>query len=144
MSDISRRRFLEGSAAAGCGAVLVLGGCTSGGPVDGTVTPTNNMAELTFAMYPTLMTVGSGVVVQVGNEPIAVIRTSDTAATALSAVCTHAGCTVEVQSGSAPLYCPCHGSEFAVSGVVVRGPARTSLRVYTATVDMNGVTVTLA
>ena len=143
MSEISRRKFLEGAALAGCGA-LVLGGCAQGGAIDGSVTPTNNMATLTFAMYPKLATVGGGVVVDISGEPIAVIRTGDTSATALSAVCTHQGCTVEIQSGSAPLYCACHGSEFAISGVVVRGPARQSLRVYQATVDANGVTVTLA
>jgi Rieske Fe-S protein len=50
---------------------------------------------------------------------------------------------VEIQSGTAPLFCPCHGSEFAISGVVVRGPARTGLRVYSTTVDDVGVTVML-
>lgn len=121
----------------------MLGGCGQGS-VDGTVTPTNNMATLTFAMYPKLSTVGGGVVVDISGDPIAVIRTGDTSATALSAVCTHQGCTVEIQSGSSPLYCPCHGSEFALSGVAVRGPARQSLRVYQASVDANGVNVTLA
>ena len=48
MAEISRRRFLEGSAAAGC-AALVLGGCQNGGSVDGSVTPTNGMAALPFA-----------------------------------------------------------------------------------------------
>ena len=143
MAEISRRRFLEGVAVAGAGA-LVLGGCAQGGPIEGTVTPTNNMATLTFAMYPKLATVGSGVVVDIGGDPIAVIRTGDTSATALSAVCTHAGCTVELQSGSPPIFCPCHGSEFSSSGVVVRGPARSSLRVYQASVGADGVTVVLA
>lgn len=143
MSEISRRAFLEGAAAVGAGA-LVLGGCTQSGPIDGTITPTNNMATLPFAMYPKLTTTGGGVVVDIGGRPIAVIRTGDMTATALSAVCTHEACTVEIQSGTPPLYCPCHGSEFAISGVVVRGPARSSLRVYQATVDANGVTVALA
>lgn len=143
MSEISRRCFLGAAAAAGCSALL-LGGCANGGAVDGSVTPTNGSAQLTFAMFPKLATVGDGVIVDVGNGPIAVIRTGDTTATALSAVCTHEGCTVEVQSGSAPLFCPCHGSEFALSGVAIRGPARTSLRVYMATVDAVGVTVMLA
>jgi Rieske Fe-S protein len=88
---------------------------------------------------------GLGAVVLGGcAQGIAVIRTGDTTATALSAVCTHEACTVEIQSGSPPLFCPCHGSEFALSGAVVRGPARQSLRVYQASVDANGVTVTLA
>ncbi|MGZ3426127.1 MAG: QcrA and Rieske domain-containing protein, partial [Polyangia bacterium] len=125
MSEISRRCFLEAATAAGCSALL-LGGC-SNGAVDGSVTPTNGTAQLTFAMFPKLMTVGGGVIADLGSGPVAVIRTGDTTATALSAVCTHEGCTVEIQSGTAPLFCPCHGSEFAISGVVVRGPARTGL-----------------
>jgi cytochrome b6-f complex iron-sulfur subunit len=40
---------------------------------------------------------------------------------ALSAVCTHLGCTVVWQSGL--LRCPCHGSAYEMSGAVVRGPA---------------------
>ena len=140
MSQISRRTFLEAAAAAGCGAML-LGGCTTGGPVEGTVTPTNGAAQLTFAMFPKLMTVGSAVVADLGSGPVVVFRTGDTTAVALSAVCTHAGCTVEVQSGSPPLFCPCHGSEFAQSGAVVRGPARQPLPMYAATVGTDGITV---
>lgn len=40
---------------------------------------------------------------------------------ALSAVCTHLGCTV-ARSG-AELTCPCHGSRFAVNGANLTGPA---------------------
>lgn len=42
--------------------------------------------------------------------------------TALSALCTHAGCAVTYQGGA--LYCPCHGSVFnARTGAVEQGPA---------------------
>lgn len=40
---------------------------------------------------------------------------------ALSAVCTHLGCTV-ARSGEG-LTCPCHGSRFAIDGVNLTGPA---------------------
>ncbi len=143
MSEVSRRSFLQVTGVA-VGSALLCGGCSNGGAIAGSVTSQNGMAQLTFAMFPKLMTVGSGVVVDIDGSPIAVLRTADASATALSAVCTHAGCTVEIQSGSDPLFCPCHGSTFAASGVVTHGPARTSLRVYTAVVDGSGVTVTLA
>lgn len=39
-----------------------------------------------------------------GSFPIAVVRTSTTDATALSATCTHAGCIVRYQSGASDLY----------------------------------------
>jgi Rieske Fe-S protein len=48
---------------------------------------------------------------------------------ALSLVCTHLGCTVNVTADG--LDCPCHGSRFDRSGRVVRGPARQPLARYT-------------
>ena len=41
---------------------------------------------------------------------------------AISAICTHLGCTVATQEGGG-FYCPCHGSRFAPSGAVIAGPA---------------------
>ena len=41
---------------------------------------------------------------------------------AISAICTHLGCTVAAQEGGG-FYCPCHGSRFAPSGAVIAGPA---------------------
>jgi cytochrome b6-f complex iron-sulfur subunit len=46
--------------------------------------------------------------------------------TALSLVCTHLGCTVEVQTGG--FACPCHGSRFNSEGIPVKGPANTPLK----------------
>jgi len=40
---------------------------------------------------------------------------------ALSLVCTHLGCTVNVGSGE--IVCPCHGSVFDREGRVLKGPA---------------------
>lgn len=47
---------------------------------------------------------------------------------ALSLVCTHLGCTVEVTPKT--VACPCHGSVFDRSGKVVRGPAERPLERY--------------
>jgi cytochrome b6-f complex iron-sulfur subunit len=41
---------------------------------------------------------------------------------AVSAICTHLGCTVSAQEGGG-FSCPCHGSRFDPSGAVVGGPA---------------------
>lgn len=47
---------------------------------------------------------------------------------ALLARCTHAGCQPEVFTDR--LVCPCHGSEFALSGDVLQGPAERPLTRY--------------
>ena len=46
---------------------------------------------------------------------------------ALSARCTHLGCTVHWVPGAARFQCPCHGSQFAADGSVLHGPAERPL-----------------
>jgi cytochrome b6-f complex iron-sulfur subunit len=41
----------------------------------------------------------------------------------LNAVCTHLGCVVPWSSANNKFMCPCHGSQYAPDGHVVRGPA---------------------
>jgi thiosulfate dehydrogenase [quinone] large subunit len=62
----------------------------------------------------------------VSGEPDILIRASDGSLTAFSAVCTHAGCTVEY--GNGVIFCPCHGGEYDPStGAVIAGPPPTGL-----------------
>lgn len=56
------------------------------------------------------------------GQPAFVVQPSPGTFRAFSAVCTHAGCTVEFQQGT--FYCPCHASSFdASTGAVLSGPA---------------------
>jgi thiosulfate dehydrogenase [quinone] large subunit len=60
------------------------------------------------------------------GQPDLVIRDSGGGLNALSAVCTHAGCTVGYQNGQ--IACPCHGATYdAQTGAVTSGPAPQSL-----------------
>jgi cytochrome b6-f complex iron-sulfur subunit len=68
-------------------------------------------------------------------------QTSANVFSAVEAVCTHEGCTINGADG-ATYVCPCHGSRYNRSGQVLAGPARASLRQY-ATTFTNGV-VTIA
>ncbi|MCU1278123.1 MAG: Rieske (2Fe-2S) domain protein [bacterium] len=139
---LSRRQF-NGLVAAGAGACFV--GCTAGAAPDGTVTPTNGQAVLTFAQFPQLATAGGTAVVDVNSSfPIVVVRTSDTVVTALSATCTHAGCLVEYSTGAEQLHCPCHNASFNLQGAVLSGPTTIPLPVYTATLGADGITVQIS
>ena len=62
-----------------------------------------------------------------GEEKIAAWRDDDGALHALSASCTHKGCTVTWNNADRTWDCPCHGSIFAADGSVIHGPARKPL-----------------
>lgn len=78
------------------------------------------------------------------GEPVVVIQDpADPAALiALSAKCTHAGCTVAWQEDL--FACPCHGSKFNPDGTVATGPADAPLAKYTAKVEGDSVMVSAA
>ena len=57
---------------------------------------------------------------------VAVVREGEQEVRAFSAICTHQGCTVRAEEED--LYCPCHGSKFALTdGSVISGPAEEPL-----------------
>ncbi len=56
---------------------------------------------------------------------------------AVSAVCTHLGCTATY--ADAQFDCPCHGSQFNQAGFVLRGPARLPLKHVELTLSSEGL-----
>jgi len=58
---------------------------------------------------------------------------------ALSAVCTHLGCTVR-QAGL-QFECPCHGSRFNQQGNVLNGPAEAALAFWAVHLDENELVI---
>lgn len=55
---------------------------------------------------------------------------------ALSLVCPHLGCQVETWDDG--FECPCHGSRFAPDGLLIKGPAKTSLRTLRTEISAEG------
>jgi cytochrome b6-f complex iron-sulfur subunit len=138
MSGCSRRTFNLGLCAAGVGLVA----CGSSAP---TVTPNGNQVTLSYAQFPALATAGGSAVVAVqGGFPIAVVRTGDMTAVALSATCTHAGCILEYAADRDQLHCNCHNADFDLGGAVLRGPTSIPLPVYSATPGSDAVVVDLS
>ena len=76
-----------------------------------------------------------GSIKQFDTGPIFVARDAS-GLYAMSAVCTHQGCTVDIGAGSLP--CPCHGSVFDLNGNVKTGPASGPLPHYALAVDGQG------
>lgn len=149
-----RRTALSGIA---LGALALLG-CKAEDPTDG---PDGGMApdgssdpgfeecgdDLCFDLsHPTnagLLEIEGARVVTVAPKKYVLIRKSETEFIALSAVCTHNGCTVRFVASSDLLQCPCHGSQFALTGAVLEGPAEAPLQSFPTSFDAATQTVTI-
>ncbi len=59
---------------------------------------------------------------------------------AFTSVCTHEGCDVDAFA-TGRIRCPCHGSQYDVSGQVVMGPAPLPLRRFSASRSGNTLTI---
>ncbi|MCU1281505.1 MAG: qcrB 2, partial [bacterium] len=55
---------------------------------------------------------------------------------AVSAICTHSGCTNQVNGNQ--FYCPCHGATFDLNGGSPTAPAYSALKHYSMCVDGSG------
>jgi Rieske Fe-S protein len=126
-APLDRRRFIGCVA---CGAVSMLVGCAS--LATHRLETVNGVARLDLAKYPELARADGALRVQpTGSpEPLLVIAVPNASREAreyvvLSAICTHQGCTVDIQGQQ--LVCPCHGSTYDRRGQVLRGPAQRAL-----------------
>jgi len=81
-------------------------------------------------MYPELENPGGGVIFELQDlpRPILLINVDGKTFKAISALCTHMGCTVSLSKNF--IMCPCHGSTYNLEGKVLRGPAQQDLKNY--------------
>ncbi len=99
-------------------------------------------ANFTIDLSTALTSVGSsmvqaGVIVvrlAAGNVPASF--------TAVQVACTHEGTAINYNAPGTNFVCPLHGSTFTTSGAVTLGPASTSLKQYTITINGTTMTVT--
>jgi glycine/D-amino acid oxidase-like deaminating enzyme/nitrite reductase/ring-hydroxylating ferredoxin subunit len=70
---------------------------------------------------------GSGRVLDLDGQTMAVYRDARGAVTKKSAICTHMGCHVGWNEAERTWDCPCHGSRFKTDGTVIAGPAESPL-----------------
>jgi len=76
------------------------------------------------------------------DKPAVLVRLPNGNYESLSAKCTHLGCTVAFQNTDNMFQCHCHGSEFDISGKVIRGPAQLPLQQYAVSISGNDIYVT--
>jgi cytochrome b6-f complex iron-sulfur subunit len=132
--EMDRRTFVE--LAAGMLAAAALPGCASVAATR--VTPSGGAVRLPIENFPQLAQPGGYLKVQPDGaaSPLYVLALADGRYAALSPICTHRGCTVNIEG--AHLVCPCHGSTYDRSGHVLRGPAERPLERFPVAVTPEG------
>lgn len=120
---IARREFVATCAA--CSASLLLAACSS--LVTHPVPMSAGRVRLAVAAFPELARADGAIKVlpEGMTDPIVVLARGNGEFGALSPICTHRGCTVDVQADR--LVCPCHGSTYDRDGRVLKGPAQRPL-----------------
>jgi cytochrome b6-f complex iron-sulfur subunit len=136
----SRRAFFKGLAGtAGLGAAAGLKGCAPGidpAPVLDVPEPVSGRIHLVVARYPDLSRVGGAVTLRLPDKStLLVVRPGEERYAVFSSLCTHVGCPLGFEGGTA--VCPCHGSRFGMDGQVLNPPATVGLTVYRAFFDAN-------
>ena len=123
MPCIGRRAFVSRVASFSVGTVLA--GCASVGAIP--VSPEDGRVYLRFLHHPSLLEPGGSLRIRPEGDstPVYVLALDDDEFAAVSPICTHQGCTVDIAGRH--LVCPCHGSTYERDGTVVRGPAPQSL-----------------
>lgn len=81
------------------------------------------------------------VIVPVSGQRVIVLQAPDQQLFALSAKCTHEGCTITYQPGQSQLWCPCHDGRFDLTGRVLSGPPPKPLAKFTAQRQPDGAIV---
>ena len=77
-----------------------------------------------------------------GASPAMLIHHEDGRWVALTAVCTHLGCTVQYEPAADRIHCACHGGvDNAYTGANVSGPPPKPLKLFKVAVNDTGVQV---
>jgi Rieske Fe-S protein len=136
MGNASRRTLLAGACGAG---ITTLCGCSTYGASSGDDGSTEDKSAPAASGAGAVLAKVSDIPVGGGKifaaRQIVVTQPQAGSIKAFSAICTHAGCTVdEVARGT--INCPCHGSRFRVAdGSVAGGPASRPLPAVRVTAD---------
>lgn len=135
---MERKDFIKSSLVM-CGLSIVpsviLNSCTKSTPT--APTNVNFTLDLNNSANSALNAVGGSIVV----NNVLVICTGGNVFDALSAICTHQGCTVGYDAARADIICRCHGGVYNLAGQVKGGPPPSALTKYTVTKNGSVLTV---
>ena len=100
-----------------------------------------NKVTLTDAQKGELATNGF-LIARLGTDRVLILKDKDKVK-AMSAKCTHEGCTVQFLPADGIVWCACHNGKFAMDGRVISGPPPRPLAAFNVEGDLKGaVTIT--
>ena len=99
------------------------------------------LATVKIVDYPQLERIGGFALLK--NTPVGemlIVRSGDEQFDAMSNLCPHKRCHVEVKSPTL-IKCPCHGSTYKIDGTYVKGPSKKSLNKFRITLEGGVISV---
>ena len=122
-ASLDRREFVATCACLVAGGLLSACASLAARPVP----VSDGRVRIALAEHPELSRPDGALKIlpQGATDPLYVLRLDDGQFAVLSPICTHQGCTVDIQGPR--LVCPCHGSTYDREGKVLRGPAPRAL-----------------
>ena len=127
MSDPTRREVLQTLLAASAAGALFATGCGSSTGPSGDVAAGN------------IQSLAIGSLSAVGTS-MTIIARDAAGVYAMTTICPHASCDMTTQGSidSSGIVCACHNSVFTTNGVVVKGPAKSSLAHFAVSISAAG------
>jgi len=139
----TRRAFLAAAGAAGVAYTLALAY-----PIYRYLaSPAEMAANATAVTQVTLkdahkLAAGSALMFKFGSSPAVLIHHKDGRWIAMTAVCTHLGCTVQYEADQDRIHCSCHGGVYdPYTGLNVSGPPPKPLKLFKVAVNPDGVEI---
>lgn len=126
-SELTRREFLEGIAQGGYLSLALILGYPVARLLSGSGGKEPKRVLLLNVSEPGP---GEASMFRFGPSPAILLRTSDGELRALSAVCSHLGCTVRFDRELQRIWCACHKGVFDLTGKNVEGPPSKPLEMY--------------
>jgi cytochrome b6-f complex iron-sulfur subunit len=77
-------------------------------------------------------------IARLGSDRVLLLKDKDQKLRAMSAKCTHEGCTVQFVPADGIVWCACHNGKFAMDGRVISGPPPRPLAAFTVEGDLKG------
>jgi cytochrome b6-f complex iron-sulfur subunit len=140
---MERKEFLSliGLGSASALAAVCMGGCSKSaeGTITQPTTPTNVNITLDLTQTANSALATPGGYIYTGG--IIVAKTMAGSFIAVSQSCTHQGATIRYEGTNQRFYCPSHGATFSNAGAVTGGPATTSLKQYSTSLNGNTLTI---